>query len=58
MSGNLPDGKGVSWTHDQKPGHEIRLYDNGRIEHYLKGQKIAAIDSKNVAGYMSKIHKH
>lgn len=58
MSKELPGGNGVAYTHPQKTGHEIILYDDGRIEHLLHGQKIAAIDSKNVAGYMTKIHKY
>jgi hypothetical protein len=58
MSKDSSIGNGVVYTNSQKPGHEIVLFDDGRIEHRLHGQKIAAVDSKNVAAYMSKIHRY
>jgi hypothetical protein len=58
MTKNLPSGNGVVYTHSQKSNNEIILYDDGRIEHLLNNQKIASIDSKNIQGYLAKLHKY
>ena len=54
QTGTIPGG--VVWEHPQKPNNEIHLYDDGRIEHYVKDHKIAVIDRKNMQAYLTKLH--
>jgi len=56
-----PDKKisgGVVYVHDQHPNNEIYLYDDGRVEHLVKGEKIASLDGKNIKSYLAKFHKY
>lgn len=49
---------GIVFVNDRHPDNEIYFFDNGRIDHLLKGVRIASLDSKLLGSYLAKFHKY
>ena len=49
---------GIVYVHDQHPENEIYLYDDGRVEHIVRGTKIASIDKRKIQNYLAGFHKY
>lgn len=52
------DGGKIVFTNDQYPNHELHVYDDGHIDHLIRGQKIATMNQKRLGNYLQGVHKY
>ena len=51
------DSRGIIFTNDQYPNHELYIYDDGHVDHLISGQKIATMNQKRLGNYLKGYHK-
>jgi hypothetical protein len=55
---NKTTSNGLVFVHDRYPNNEIHLFDDGRVEHIVKGRKVGMTDSKRIKSYLAGFHKY
>jgi len=55
---NKPISGGLVFTREQTPNSEFHIFDDGRVEHFLKGVKIASLNTKKLQNYLVSYYKY